>query len=74
MDTRTPPTPPDRARPLARTPAETEKQTPSPDWRADNGIVDRMSAYSEWWNLPAGKSRPARKAARIPRGPRPSAA
>lgn len=30
------------------------------DWNAASGIVDRMSAYSDWWNLPARSAKTGR--------------
>jgi hypothetical protein len=37
----------------------TAPQTPSADWRATSGIIDRMLAYRDWWNIPEGRGRPA---------------
>jgi hypothetical protein len=31
----------------------------SADWRPANGIVDRMLAYRDWWNIPEGRGRTA---------------
>jgi hypothetical protein len=27
------------------------------DWQPASGIVDRMLAYREWWNIPDGRAR-----------------
>jgi hypothetical protein len=39
------------------------------DWRPANGIIDRMLAYRDWWNIPEGRGRPGTGRAR----PRPQA-
>lgn len=26
------------------------------DWLTGSGIIDRMLAYRDWWNLPAGRA------------------
>lgn len=31
----------------------------SADWRPANGIIDRMLAYRDWWNIPEGRGRAA---------------
>jgi hypothetical protein len=28
------------------------------DWRPAQGIIDRMLAYRDWWNIPEGRGRP----------------
>lgn len=27
------------------------------DWQPSSGIVDRMLAYRDWWNIPEGRGR-----------------
>jgi hypothetical protein len=29
----------------------------SEDWQPANGLVNRMLAYSDWWNIPSARSR-----------------
>lgn len=33
-------------------------QNVSADWRPASGIIDRMLAYRDWWNIPEGRGRP----------------
>jgi hypothetical protein len=35
-----------------RTPARPSQSDPIADWNPDSGLVDRMLAYRDWWNLP----------------------
>ncbi|HKP96242.1 MAG TPA: hypothetical protein VJ385_10830 [Fibrobacteria bacterium] len=63
-----------------RNPARSTASRPSPnassapasaggDWQA-SGLIDRMSAYRDWWNLPPRKPQAADKAAKAERSNR----
>ena len=34
----------------------------SQDWHPANGLVNRMLAYSDWWNIPSARPRSASRA------------
>jgi hypothetical protein len=38
------------------------------DWQSGSGIVDQMLAYSDWWNIPAGRAQSAGRNPRPERG------
>jgi len=38
---------------------------PPADWQPSSGLVDRMLAYREWWNIPEGRARPGASKNRI---------
>jgi hypothetical protein len=46
------------------TPAASARRAAAPqpkhaDWRPAPGLIDRMLAYRDWWNIPEGRRRPA---------------
>ncbi len=46
----------------------------APDWRPAPGIMDRMLAYRDWWNIPASRSVRNRRAPHVRARPQSDAA
>ena len=41
------------SQPLAGEPPRAER----PDWQPSPGLIERMLAYRDWWNIPARRAR-----------------
>jgi hypothetical protein len=43
-------------------PGQSAAHPASEDWQPANGLVNRMLAYSDWWNIPSARPRSASRA------------
>lgn len=70
MDTQTHRTAQGKPAPAPRAPEATGPAPAGSDWQPSKGIIDSMSAYRDWWNMPT--RRPKSRAPRSTARPRPS--
>lgn len=46
----------------APVPGREPSRPASADWQPGTGLVNRMLAYSDWWNIPSARPRSANRA------------
>ena len=46
----------------APAPGRDAARTASADWQPGTGLINRMLAYSDWWNIPSSRPRSANRA------------